>query len=65
MEYCFYHISEPFKTDRGLNTHTVLFGISFRSRDKPEMGLGRGIILIKEDKKKKVELDVVPRDNND
>lgn len=31
VEYRFYHISEPFDTsDRGLNTHTVLFGISFR-----------------------------------
>ena len=29
VEYRLYHISEPFKTDRGLNTHTVLFGISF------------------------------------
>jgi hypothetical protein len=30
VEYRFYHISEPFDTsDRGLNTHTVLFGISF------------------------------------
>jgi hypothetical protein len=30
VEYRFYHISEPFdKTDWGLNTHTVLFGISF------------------------------------
>jgi hypothetical protein len=29
VEYRFYHISEPFDTtDRGLNTHTVLFGIS-------------------------------------
>ena len=29
-EYRFYHISEPFDTsDRGLNTHTVLFGFSF------------------------------------
>ena len=31
VEYRLYHISEPFDTsDRGLNTHTVLFGISFR-----------------------------------
>ena len=31
VEYRFYHISEPFDTsDRGLNTHSVLFGISFR-----------------------------------
>ena len=31
VEYRFYHISEPFDTsDRGLNTHTLLFGISFR-----------------------------------
>jgi hypothetical protein len=31
VEYRFYHISEPFDTtDRGLNTNTVLFGISFR-----------------------------------
>ena len=30
VEYRFYHISEPFDTsDRGLNTHNVLFGISF------------------------------------
>jgi hypothetical protein len=30
VEYRLYHISEPFDTsDRGLNTHTVLFGISF------------------------------------
>jgi opacity protein-like surface antigen len=29
VEYRFYHISEPFKTDRGLNTHSLLFGISF------------------------------------
>jgi opacity protein-like surface antigen len=30
VEYRFYHISEPFDTrDRGLNTHTVLFGIAF------------------------------------
>jgi opacity protein-like surface antigen len=31
VEYRFYHISEPFDTsDRGLNTHNVLLGISFR-----------------------------------
>jgi hypothetical protein len=31
VEYRFYHISEPFDTtDRGLNTHSVLLGISFR-----------------------------------
>ena len=31
VEYRFYHISEPFDTsDRGLNTHNILFGISFR-----------------------------------
>jgi hypothetical protein len=30
VEYRLYHLSEPFdKTDRGLNTHTVLFGIAF------------------------------------
>jgi hypothetical protein len=30
LEYRLYHLSEPFDTsDRGLNTHTVLFGISF------------------------------------
>ena len=30
LEYRLYHVSEPFDTrDRGLNTHTVLFGISF------------------------------------
>ena len=30
VEYRLYHISEPFDTsDRGLNTHAVLFGISF------------------------------------
>jgi opacity protein-like surface antigen len=28
-EYRFYHISEPFKTDKGLNTHNFLLGISF------------------------------------
>jgi hypothetical protein len=31
VEYRLYHISEPFDTrDNGLNTHTVLLGISFR-----------------------------------
>ncbi len=31
LEYRFYHLSEPFDTsDRGLNTHTLLLGISFR-----------------------------------
>ena len=31
VEYRFCHISEPFDTsDRGLNTHNVLFGIAFR-----------------------------------
>ena len=31
VEYRFYHLSEPFDTnDWGLNTHNVLFGISFR-----------------------------------
>ncbi len=31
VEYLFYHLSEPFDTsDRGLNTHNVLIGISFR-----------------------------------
>ncbi len=30
VEYRFYHLSEPFdRSDNGLNTHTVLFGISF------------------------------------
>jgi len=30
VEYRLYHLSEPFdKTDRGLNTHTILFGIAF------------------------------------
>ena len=29
MEYRLYHISEPFRADRGLNTHTALLGISF------------------------------------
>jgi len=31
VEYRLYHISEPFDTsDRGMNTHTLLFGISFK-----------------------------------
>lgn len=29
VEYRFYHISEPFRTDRGLNTHTAIVGVSF------------------------------------
>jgi len=29
VEYRFYHTSEPFRSDRGLNTHTALLGISF------------------------------------
>jgi opacity protein-like surface antigen len=29
VEYRFYHISEPFRSDRGLYTHTALLGISF------------------------------------
>jgi len=28
-EYRLYHTSEPFRTDRGLNTHAALFGVSF------------------------------------
>jgi opacity protein-like surface antigen len=28
-EYRFYHISDPFRSDRGLNTHNALLGISF------------------------------------
>jgi hypothetical protein len=28
-EYRFYHISDPFRHDRGLNTHNALLGISF------------------------------------
>jgi hypothetical protein len=28
-EYRFYHISDPFRKDTGLNTHTFLLGISF------------------------------------
>lgn len=29
VEYRFYHTSEPFRRDKGLNTHTALLGISF------------------------------------
>jgi hypothetical protein len=29
MEYRFYHLSEPLRADRGLNTHNILLGISF------------------------------------
>ena len=29
IEYRFYHISDPFRNDRGLNTHTALLGVSF------------------------------------
>jgi opacity protein-like surface antigen len=29
LEYRFYHISDPFRNDKGLNTHTALLGISF------------------------------------
>lgn len=29
VEYRFYHISDPFREDRGLNSHNVLLGISF------------------------------------
>lgn len=29
LEYRFYHISEPFRSDTGLNSHTALLGISF------------------------------------
>jgi len=29
VEYRFYHLSEPFRDDRGLNSHNVLLGISF------------------------------------
>ena len=29
VEYRFYHISEPFRRDTGLNTHNALLGISF------------------------------------
>jgi hypothetical protein len=29
VEYRFYHISEPFRDDTGLNSHNVLLGISF------------------------------------
>ena len=28
-EYRLYHVSEPFRTDRGLNSHNILLGISF------------------------------------
>lgn len=29
IEYRFYHTSEPFRSDTGLNTHTALLGVSF------------------------------------
>ncbi len=29
VEYRFYHLSEPFRDDTGLNSHNVLLGISF------------------------------------
>jgi len=29
VEYRFYHLSEPFRDDKGLNTHTALLGVSF------------------------------------
>lgn len=29
VEYRFYHVSDPFRGDRGLNTHNALLGISF------------------------------------
>ncbi len=29
VEYRFYHLSEPFRNDTGLNSHNVLLGISF------------------------------------
>jgi opacity protein-like surface antigen len=29
VEYRYYHMSEPFKTDRGLNSHNAVLGISF------------------------------------
>jgi len=29
VEYRFYHLSEPFRDDTGLNSHTALLGISF------------------------------------
>ncbi len=29
VEYRFYHVSEPFRSDTGLNSHTALLGISF------------------------------------
>jgi opacity protein-like surface antigen len=28
-EYRFYHISDPFRHDRGLNSHNALLGLSF------------------------------------
>jgi opacity protein-like surface antigen len=29
LEYRFYHLSDPFKSDNGLNSHTALLGVSF------------------------------------
>ena len=29
VEYRFYHLSEPFRNDKGLNTHPALLGVSF------------------------------------
>ncbi len=29
VEYRFYHLSEPFRSDTGLNSHNILLGISF------------------------------------
>ncbi len=29
VEYRYYHVSDPFRGDRGLNTHTALLGLSF------------------------------------
>jgi len=29
IEYRLYHTSEPFRSDKGLNTHTALLGVSF------------------------------------
>jgi opacity protein-like surface antigen len=29
VEYRFYHLSEPFRDDKGLNTHTALLGVLF------------------------------------
>lgn len=29
VEYRFYHLSEPFRDDKGLNSHSALLGISF------------------------------------